>query len=82
MKKAAARAAGWILAALLALTPVFAAADGGSWTCPDCGQAGNTGNYCSNCAAARPSGVWTCPDCGQTGIATKFCPNCGRKKED
>ena len=76
MKKAAARAAGWILAALLALTPVFAAADGGSWTCPDCGQAGNTGNYCSNCAAARPSGVWTCPDCGQAGNTGNYCSNC------
>ena len=33
-----------------------AAAENASWTCPDCGQEGNTGNYCSNCAAPRPAG--------------------------
>ena len=48
----------------------------GSWTCPECGQTGNTGNYCSNCAAARPSEEWTCPNCGQAGNTGNFCTNC------
>ena len=25
-----------------------------AWTCPNCGQEGNSGNFCPNCAAPRP----------------------------
>ncbi len=51
----------------------------GVWTCPSCGQTGNTGKFCQNCGGAKPAaaGVWTCPSCGQTGNTGKFCQNCG-----
>ena len=53
----------------------------GEWICPGCGQVGNTGNFCSNCATARPEepvavGEWTCPGCGQEGNTGNFCSNC------
>ena len=51
----------------------------GSWTCPNCGQEGNTGNFCGNCAAARPSEEWVCPNCGQVNT-TNFCTNCAAAK--
>lgn len=82
MKRAAVRAAGLMLAVILALAPAFAPADGESWTCPNCGQTGNTGNYCSNCAAARPSGAWTCANCGQTGNTGNYCSNCAAARAD
>lgn len=48
----------WLMAAVLALACwATAAADGETWICPTCGQTGNTGNYCSNCATARVSGT-------------------------
>ena len=52
------------------------------WTCPNCGQTGNTGKFCSNCGAAQPApaDVWTCPNCGQEGNTGKFCSNCGTAK--
>lgn len=53
----------------------------GTWTCPSCGQEGNTGKFCSNCGSPRPqpkmAGPWTCPNCGQEGNTGKFCSNCG-----
>jgi len=56
-----------------------AAASG--WTCPKCGQTGNTGKFCGNCGAPKPeAGGWTCPKCGQTGNTGKFCSNCGAVK--
>jgi membrane protease subunit (stomatin/prohibitin family) len=48
------------------------------WTC-SCGQAGNTGKFCSNCGQPQPAPAaagWTC-SCGQTGNTGKFCGNCG-----
>lgn len=36
----------------LVIVPVFAA-EGDEWICPDCGST-VTGNFCSNCGAARP----------------------------
>lgn len=45
-----------LLLALLLLLPLCGSAESGSWTCPGCGQTGNTGNYCSNCASPRPDG--------------------------
>ena len=46
------------------------------WTCPNCGQTGNTGNFCPNCAQPQPLASWTCPNCGQEGNTGRFCPNC------
>ncbi len=49
------------------------------WTC-SCGQAGNTGKFCSNCGQPQPAPAaagWTC-SCGQTGNTGKFCGNCGK----
>lgn len=53
----------------------------GGWTCPSCGQTGNTGRFCSNCGKPKPEdGTWTCPSCGQTGNTGKFCSNCGKPR--
>ena len=69
-----------LMLVLAMLLPVCVQADSGEWTCPECGQAGNTGNFCSNCATPRPAAAWTCPDCGQQGNTGNFCSNCGAKK--
>ena len=54
------------------------------WTCPACNQAGNQGNFCSNCGVAKPLPVatpeassWFCPNCGHAGNTGNFCPVCG-----
>ena len=65
---------------LCCLSGSAALADG-SWTCPNCGQEGNTGNFCGNCAAARPSEEWVCPNCGKPATG-KFCAECGTKKPE
>ena len=52
------------------------------WTCAKCGQAGNTGKFCSNCGAPRPDAPWTCVKCGQAGNTGKFCSNCGAAKPE
>lgn len=54
----------------------------GAWTCPSCGQQGNTGKFCSNCGTPRPQAgeTWTCPSCGQQGNTGKFCSNCGKPR--
>ena len=64
----------------LLLGAVCALADNGSWACPQCGQAGNTGNFCSNCACPRPNEGWLCPQCGQAGNTGNFCSNCACPK--
>ncbi len=68
--------------------------DNGGWTCPACGATGNTGNFCKECAAKKPSANsapenntadesgWTCPACGHTGNQGKFCNECGAKKPE
>ena len=53
--------------------------DGTGWLC-ECG-AGNNGNFCTNCGAARPVKEVVCTGCGYKpeGEAPKFCPECGAK---
>ena len=56
-----------------------AQADG--WTCPNCGHAGNTGKFCSECGTPMPAPqAWTCPNCGHEGNVGKFCSECGTPK--
>ena len=49
------------------------------WTC-ECGTAGNTGNFCSNCGKPKPQQAagWTC-ECGTVNTGN-FCSNCGKPK--
>ncbi len=64
-----------------------------SWTCGN-GHAGNTGKFCSECGAAKPTatpeptstpspaeadGTWTCEN-GHGGNTGKFCSECGAAK--
>ena len=50
------------------------------WDCPNCGQRGIYGNFCSNCGAKRTSVAgWNCI-CGEQGINGNFCPNCGARR--
>ena len=67
-----------LILAIMMILPLCANAEDGAiqWICPNCGQSGNTGNFCSNCATARPSSDWTCPNCGQEGNTGNFCSNC------
>ena len=49
-----------LIAFILVLTlflPLYGLAESGDWTCPNCGQAGNTGNFCTECGTAKP---WDC----------------------
>ena len=43
-----------LLLSLLLILPIFAFSESEPWTCPSCGQTGNTGNFCPNCATGRP----------------------------
>ena len=54
------------------------------WTCPNCGQSGNTGNFCGECGTKRPdpAGPWTCPSCGHPGNKGKFCEECGEPRDN
>ncbi len=55
-----------------------AAAPAAGWTC-SCGKTGNTGKFCGECGAPKPSEAgWTC-SCGTVNKG-KFCGNCGAKK--
>ena len=68
-----------ILTLVLCLGCVSALAE--TWYCTECGQA-NSGNFCSNCGAAKPqAGPWTCPECGQENEGN-FCSNCGKPKPE
>ena len=57
-----------------------AAASGGPWKCPGCGQT-VSGKFCPECGTRRPEDAktWTCPSCG-TANKGKFCTECGAKK--
>ena len=66
----------FLLGCMILFLAFSAAADESPWTCPGCGQEGNTGNFCSNCATPRPSASWTCSVCGQQGNTGNFCSNC------
>lgn len=50
----------------------------GGWTCA-CGAV-NTGKFCSECGAKKPSDEWTCA-CGAVNKG-KFCPECGAKRPE
>ncbi len=53
------------------------------WTCPECNQGGNTGNFCSGCGKPKPAPKadgWTCPECNQGGNTGNFCSGCGKPK--
>lgn len=64
---------------LFGLIPA-SAAESAAWICPKCGQSGNTGNFCPNCAAPKPDTGWTCGNCGQAGNTGNFCTNCASPK--
>lgn len=49
-----------------------------SWVCPSCSTE-NSGNFCSNCGAARPAANWICPSCNAENDGN-FCSNCGTKR--
>ncbi len=46
-----------ILALMGAMLPLQASAEQVSWTCPECGRTGNTGNFCGNCAQPKPKEI-------------------------
>lgn len=50
---------------------------GQGWTC-SCGAVGNTGKFCTECGASKPSDGWTC-SCGAVNKG-KFCSECGKPK--
>ena len=56
-----------VMLSIMLTLPVGVLSESTAWTCPNCNQTGNTGNFCSNCATARPSDNWKCTNCGQTG---------------
>ena len=56
------RTLAWILALAMLLTLAPLGQADGAWTCPSCGQEGNTGNFCSNCATPRPDGSKPAPE--------------------
>ncbi len=56
-------------------TPAAPAAS--TWKCA-CGHE-NTGKFCVECGAKKPTDGWSCPTCGAVNKG-KFCPECGTKK--
>lgn len=48
------------------------------WVCPACSTE-NTGNFCTNCGAAKPAANWVCPSCNAENTGN-FCSNCGTKR--
>ena len=69
-----------LLSVLLVLGSACSFAEGGEWTCPDCGAV-NTTNFCTKCGAKKPDEI-ICPTCGAkypAGTDTAFCGDCGTK---
>lgn len=62
--------------------PTNAASAGPGWTCTTC-SASNSGRFCADCGATKPSGApqYRCDKCGwvppDPTQPTKFCPECG-----
>ena len=53
----------------------------GEWVCEN-GHGGNTGNFCTECGAAKPEPAsWYCPECG-TRNEGNFCSNCGTPRPE
>ena len=71
-----------VMLSIMLTLPVGVLSESTAWTCPNCNQTGNTGNFCSNCATARPSDNWKCTNCGQTGNTGNFCSNCAAARPD
>ena len=67
---------------ILVLMNTAMADTGSAWNCPQCGQSGNIGNYCSNCACRRPGTSWNCPVCNRTGNSGNYCEKCGTARPD
>jgi membrane protease subunit (stomatin/prohibitin family) len=61
--------------------PSGAAPAAAGWTC-SCGNAGNTGKFCSECGKPQPapSNSWICTNCGYKDNMGKFCAGCGKPK--
>ena len=57
--------------------PAQAEAQQSGWVC-SCG-ASNTGKFCSECGAPKPSAEWTC-SCGAVNKG-KFCSECGKPRQ-
>lgn len=57
--------------------PAQVEAQQSGWVC-SCG-AGNTGKFCSECGAPKPSAEWTC-SCGAVNKG-KFCSECGKPRQ-
>ena len=71
----------WTAVLVMILLALAGTACAEEWTCPVCGQTGNTGNFCPACGAKAPEAGWFCPECGQENTGN-FCINCGARKPD
>ena len=69
----------WMAALVMILLALAGTACAEEWTCPVCGQTGNTGNFCPACGTKAPAAGWFCPECGQENTGN-FCINCGAQK--
>lgn len=50
-----------------------------TWDC-ECGEKGNTKNFCSNCGKTKPvNNTWNC-ECGEKNNTKNFCANCGKSR--
>ena len=67
MKKAVIRILAAVLALALASGWPCALAEGGEWTCENCGRTGNTGNFCSNCGAENRTEAGRAASAGRPG---------------
>ena len=43
-----------LILVLILFLPLCGTAENDLWTCPNCGQEGNYGNFCTNCGTKRP----------------------------